>query len=81
MIFIYTTPVYLVSSPTLSKTKACAVKNWTTFEGVYFNKGMEQMKTWYVQSCKQCCHEKKVSYMYLQDSQNAIVGGISNLGH
>ena len=24
--------------------KACAVKNWTTFEWVYFNKGMEQMK-------------------------------------
>ena len=24
--------------------KACAVKNWTTFEGVYFNNGMEQTK-------------------------------------
>ena len=24
-----------------SANKACAVKNWTTFEGVYFNKGME----------------------------------------
>ena len=28
---------------------------------------------------KQCCHEEKVSY--LQDSQNAIVGGVSNFGH
>ena len=24
--------------------KACAVKNWTTFEGVYFNKGLKQME-------------------------------------
>ena len=24
--------------------KACAVKNWTTFEGLYFNNGMGLMK-------------------------------------
>ena len=28
----------------LAKLKGCAVKNWTTFEGVYFNNGMEQTK-------------------------------------
>ena len=28
---------------------------------------------------EQCCHEKKVSY--LQDSQSAIVGDMSDLGH
>ena len=26
------------------RPKGCAVKNWTTFEGVYFNNGMEQTK-------------------------------------
>ena len=35
----------------MHKPKACAVKHWTTFEGVYFNKGMELMKkNWYVQT-------------------------------
>ena len=56
-------------------TKACAVKNWTTFEGVYFNNGMEQTKK--IDVYKQCCLEKKVSY--LQETQNAIVGSMSDL--
>ena len=38
-------------------SKACAVKNWTTFEGVYFNNGMEQIKK--IDMYKQCCQEKK----------------------
>ena len=56
--------------------KGCVVKNWTTFEGVYFNNGMEQTKK-KIDMYKQCCLEKKVSY--LQESQNAIVSSMSDL--
>ena len=58
--------------------KACAAKNSTTFEGVYFNNGMEQLKK-KKDTYKQCCLGKNVSH--LQDSQNAIVGGMSDLHH
>ena len=51
------------------------MKNWTTFEGKYFNNGMEQTKK--IDMYKQYCLEKKVSY--LQEGQNAIVGSMSDL--
>ena len=43
------TPVPVASEPRRDqdrdlRSKGCAVKNWTTFEGVYFNNGMEQTK-------------------------------------
>ena len=58
------------------EAKACAVKHWTTFEGVYISK-MVWSRRKKMDMYKQCCLEKKVSY--LQESQNAIVGSMSDL--